>query len=130
VWIEDEEAVGGMKLFCTNTTVSVDGQCLDDNPDVMCWGDEHRHYIVIMLVLLVPFYMGILQLQVSAQARQSVVVRSTIFPWNCVFAYYSQLLTGTRLSMAGGALSRHNPNFCSPSSLRASAVAIRMCTPL
>ena len=58
--------------FCDVDTISPGAQCMDNNPSVKCWGGEHRAYISLVIILLVPYYMATLELQSAAQARQSV----------------------------------------------------------
>ena len=73
VYMEDEDAANGtMALFCDGH-IPPDAQCLDHDPSMQCWGDDHRVYIAAVMVLLLPYYAATLHLQASAQARQSVV---------------------------------------------------------
>ena len=76
VWIEGKDKLSGTieaARFCDTGTVSMDMQCMDNDPSVQCWGGQHRSYIVAVLALLVPYYVAALELQRSAQARQTVV---------------------------------------------------------
>jgi hypothetical protein len=76
VWIERKDKLSGTieaARFCDTGTVSMDMQCMDNDPSVQCWGGQHRSYIVAVLALLVPYYVAALELQRSAQARQTVV---------------------------------------------------------
>lgn len=71
----DVEIVNATNLperFCDVDTISPGAQCMDNNPSVKCWGGEHRAYICLVILLLVPYYMATLELQSAAQARQSV----------------------------------------------------------
>jgi hypothetical protein len=76
VWIESKDKLSGtieVVRFCDTGTVSMDMQCMDSDPSLQCWESQHRSYIVAVLTLLVPYYVAALELQRSAQARQTVV---------------------------------------------------------
>ena len=71
VWKQDGS--GRALRFCGENVTS-DGQCMDNNPEVECWtSDEHRGYLVVVIVLLVPYYLACLKLQATGFKRQSVV---------------------------------------------------------
>jgi hypothetical protein len=76
VWVESKNELSGaaeVARFCDIDTVSMDGQCMDNDPTVQCYGSQHRIYIGTVLVMLMPYYVAALELQRSAQARQTVV---------------------------------------------------------
>ena len=67
----------GLVVKCTRrfceTPDGVEGQCMDNDPEVQCWGGEHRSYLFFVFFLLVPYYVACLHMQATSQARQSVV---------------------------------------------------------
>eukprot|EP01046_Picozoa_sp_COSAG06_P036627 COSAG06_NODE_4057_length_4617_cov_7.820496_1_plen_523_part_10 len=68
VWMD------GSDRFCDPATVPDDAQCMDTDPSTVCWtSGQHRAYLAVAIVLLCPYYLACLHLQVSAYARQSVV---------------------------------------------------------
>jgi hypothetical protein len=51
-----------------------EAQCMDTVPNVMCWSGEHfTKFLLPVMVLLTPYYMGCLHLQSITQSKMSVV---------------------------------------------------------
>jgi hypothetical protein len=51
-----------------------DAQCMDAIPTVMCWSGEHfTNFLLPVMVLLAPYYVGCLHLQTITQSKMSVV---------------------------------------------------------
>eukprot|EP01043_Picozoa_sp_COSAG02_P002171 COSAG02_NODE_49_length_45106_cov_298.436177_28_plen_339_part_00 len=71
IWEKDE---GVTKRFCDLPgEAQSEAQCMDNDPSTACWGSEHLQYVAGVMVLLVPYYLATLHLQLVAQKRQSVV---------------------------------------------------------
>ena len=71
-WLDDDDT-GASSRFC-DASISEDAHCMDADPSVTCWtSTEHRVYLLSVVVLLVPYYLACLQLQVTGRARQSIV---------------------------------------------------------
>ena len=71
IWEKND---GVAKPFCDLPGETLFGaQCMDNDPSTACWGSEHLQYVAAVMVLLVPYYLATLHLQLVAQKRQSVV---------------------------------------------------------
>ena len=72
---EDGQARAFCKLHDTvhggstvgNATATSAKMCMDDNPTVACFGQAHRGYMFVAMVLLVPYYYAALTFQLDAQ---------------------------------------------------------------
>lgn len=74
IWTERGESHGAASLFCDKTVPGA-AQCMDIAPSVVCWtSSEHRAYLAVAIVLLVPYYLACLWLQLESNKAQSVVV--------------------------------------------------------
>ena len=74
IWMEDADGAGASSRFC-DQSVPDEAQCMDSDPSVACWTSaEHRWYLVAVLMMIMPYYLACLQLQATANARQSVLV--------------------------------------------------------
>eukprot|EP01043_Picozoa_sp_COSAG02_P048149 COSAG02_NODE_4698_length_5082_cov_4.415412_2_plen_1410_part_00 len=61
--------------FCDVKTVPRHAQCMDTEPSTVCWtSSTHQHYLAIVIVLLVPYYLACLHLQATAYERQSALI--------------------------------------------------------
>ena len=50
-------------------------QCMDEAPNVVCWGEEHLLlYVAPVMIVLAPYYIACVDFQSSSQAKQSIVV--------------------------------------------------------
>eukprot|EP01050_Picozoa_sp_SAG11_P034847 SAG11_NODE_12485_length_701_cov_0.911960_2_plen_103_part_01 len=47
--------------------------CMDVLPAVKCWGTEHNGYIALVMLVLVPYFLGSMFLRSDAQAKSSAV---------------------------------------------------------
>eukprot|EP01043_Picozoa_sp_COSAG02_P011098 COSAG02_NODE_403_length_23058_cov_12.124134_15_plen_849_part_00 len=67
--------IDGSDPFCDPARVPMNAQCMDTDPSAVCWtSGRHRAYLGVAIVLLFPYYVACLQLQVTGYARQSVVI--------------------------------------------------------
>ena len=74
IWTEREDGHGATSLFC-NEAVPDGAQCMDTAPAVVCWtSGEHHGYLTTTIVLLVPYYLACLWMQLESNKTQSVVV--------------------------------------------------------
>ena len=74
IWTEREDGHGATSLFC-NEAVPDGAQCMDTAPAVVCWtSGEHHGYLATTIVLLVPYYLACLWMQLESNKTQSVVV--------------------------------------------------------
>ena len=61
VWMEGER-------FCQLPNTTVEGeQCMDNDPSTQCWESTHLGYLLVVMVLLPPYYLATLNLQLAAQ---------------------------------------------------------------
>ena len=72
IWEEDE---GVAKRFCKLPRDDLNAmvECMDNDPSTKCWGAQHLTYVVAVMILLVPYYLATLHLQLDALKRQSVI---------------------------------------------------------
>jgi hypothetical protein len=55
------------------------GPCMDMRPDTLCWSPDHFVYIVVVMLILVPYYIGSLYLRSSLEAETSVVIIDGVY---------------------------------------------------
>ena len=74
IWAEPEFGTQrGATLVCEET-VPDGAQCMDMSHAVVCWtSGTHHGYLATVVVLLVPYYMACLHLQLAANRAQSAV---------------------------------------------------------
>eukprot|EP01044_Picomonas_judraskeda_P018697 COSAG03_NODE_3771_length_1837_cov_1.338895_3_plen_199_part_00 len=90
---------GGAERFC-GASVAYDEQCMDTDPDVACWSSgSHRNFMLLAMLVLVPYYAACLQFQAEAFSRSSVApIDGT---WNIV-ATQSKFMLAIIASSFGG----------------------------
>lgn len=49
-------------------------QCMDNDPSTQCWESKHLYYVLVAMLLLIPYYLITLHMQLESQKRQSVVI--------------------------------------------------------
>ena len=63
VWSEGDDQT--FSRFCDVEAVPDHAQCMDTEPSTVCWtSSRHQGYLAIVIVLLVPYYLACLHLQV------------------------------------------------------------------
>ena len=61
VWVDGER-------FCQLPNTTAEGaQCMDNDPSVQCWEPTHLSYVLVVMILLPPYYLATLNLQLAAQ---------------------------------------------------------------
>ena len=87
-----EEHDGVSRRFCDLPGDPLaESQCMDNDPTTQCWGPHHLNYVAGALVLLLPYYLFTLHLQLVGQKRQSVVAIDGV--WTVVASQAKFLLS-------------------------------------
>ena len=94
IWVEDP-STQTTGYFCNIPGAEPGAQCMDNDPGSVCWGDGHLlKYVLPVMLVLAPYYVGVLHLQAAQQDQQSVVsvdrvCRIVAFQWIVMLAVVS-----------------------------------------
>ena len=90
---------GQQQRFCNVTGSDPDQQCMDNDPSQLCWeSDTHLWYLLGVMCILTPYYLGALHVQLAAVARQSVVAKDATW---CYISFQSKVFLALLASAFG-----------------------------